>query len=130
MNRSVLAIRRKREAGNASVIIFIAILVAIGFTVLAFVRPWYKSWKAKNLVGEAIAGNSVEIGEDDLKESIIRKLKEADIEIYPDDIEMEIDRENRLAKVKIEWEAPVKIPIWEKKITTIKFYIKAKRKLR
>ncbi len=121
---------RKYQRGDANFIVFVLIIFLAGYAILTFVRPWYRSWKAKNLIGEAISGNSVQIDEDDLKDSIIKKLREVDIEVYPDEIELEIDRDTRWAKVHIVWNAPVTLPIIEKKITTIKFDLRVKRKLR
>lgn len=122
------AIARRRQSGQVSVYVTWILLVGAAYLALTFLPPWYKSWKAKGLMGEAIAGMTLDgLEAETLRSSIIGKLEKIGVSVREEDVEVEINRTTRFIKVSVDWKARIKYP-FTKKYTTIKFFMKARRK--
>ncbi len=119
---------RRRQSGQASIWAAGVLLVIAAYLILTFLPPWYKSWKAKNLMGEAVAGVTTDgLSEEALKTTIVGRLNKIGVDIAESDVELEINKETRFIKVNVDWKARVKYP-FTKKYTTINFYLKVRRK--
>lgn len=120
--------RRRRERGSIPLYLTIVLILVGAYLVLTFVPPWYKSWKAKNLMGETVAGMTVSgMDEYTLKENIVGKLNGIGVDVQESDVEVEVNNETKTIVVRCDWQAKVKFP-FTKKTTTINFHLKVSRK--
>lgn len=117
-----------RQLGAASVYVGIFLVAVASYFVLTFIPPWYKSWKAKNLMGEVVSGVTLEgLDENQLKASVVGKLREIGVEITENEVDVEIDRENKQIRLKADWKAVIKYP-FTRQTTTIHFVLKSQKK--
>lgn len=114
------------QQGQASVWMAI-ILVLIGtYFIFTYLPPWYKSWKAKNVVGEVISGTN-NYDEDNLRTSITHSLSQMGVDVSSGDVSIEIDEQAKHINVEIRWPAVIEFP-FTRKTTKIDFIIRVKRK--
>lgn len=122
------SMQRNQQLGAASVYVGIFLVAIATYFVLTFVPPWYKSWKGKSLIGEAISGMTLEgLDEHQLKESVVGKLAGIGVEITTNEVDIEVDKENKMIRVKADWKAVIKFP-FTRQTMTMHFVLKSQKK--
>lgn len=119
----------RRQQGQVSVWLTIFLFLAACYLLMTYLPPWYKSLKAKDVVGEAISGTTLNgADEDRIAISIINALQKIGIEVTEADIDIDLDRDDRLIYVSVKWKAIVNYP-FSRRTTSIDYLIKVKRKM-
>lgn len=119
----------KKQAGQASTWVAVILLIAGAYVLFTYLPPWYKSWAAKDVIGEVIAGsNAAGASESGFRTSITSALNKMGIDVTEGDVSVEIDRDQKEVEVVVNWKAVFNFP-FSRRTTKMDFQIKVKRKL-
>lgn len=128
----VAQLRRKidrSQAGHASTWVAVILLIIGAYFLFTYLPPWYKSWAAKDVIGEVISGtNAAGATEEGFRTSITGALNKMGIDVTEGDVSVDIDRKNKDVDIVVTWKAVFNYP-FSKRTTSLTFEIKVKRKL-
>jgi hypothetical protein len=118
-----------KQQGQASVWVALILVLVGAYVVMTFLPPWYKSWKAKSVVGEVVSGYSTQgLDEERLLESVKRALNDMGVDVADGDIHINLNKEDKTIAIVVNWKAEFNYFLSRRK-TSLNFVIKLKRKL-